>query len=58
MQKYPQINIRVDPDFLKRLDQWRKTQDDLPGRPEAVRRIVEQALSEPSSKKKPRLKDA
>jgi hypothetical protein len=44
MQKYPQINVRVDEHFLKRLDAWRKTQDDLPTRPEALRRLAEQAL--------------
>lgn len=44
MTKYPQIGIRVDDAFLKRLDEWRKTQDDLPARPEAIRRLVEQAL--------------
>jgi hypothetical protein len=41
MAEYPQINVRVDEDFLKRLDDWRRKQDDLPGRPEAIRRLVE-----------------
>lgn len=44
MANYPQINIRVDDEFLKKLDDWRRRQDDLPGRPEAIRRLVEQAL--------------
>lgn len=44
MDKYPQINIRVDEEFLKRLDDWRRRQDDLPGRPEAIRRLVEIGL--------------
>ena len=44
MDKYPQINIRVDDEFLKRLDDWRRKQDDLPGRPESIRRLVELAL--------------
>jgi hypothetical protein len=41
MAEYPQINVRVDEDFLKRLDDWRRKQADLPGRPEAIRRLVE-----------------
>jgi hypothetical protein len=44
MADYPQINIRVDKEFLKKLDDWRRKQDDLPGRPEAIRRLVEMAL--------------
>jgi hypothetical protein len=51
MQKYPQINVRVDESFLKRLDGWRKTQDDLPTRPEALRRLAEQALDSQPKKK-------
>jgi len=41
MAEYPQINVRVDEDFLKRLEDWRRKQADLPGRPEAIRRLVE-----------------
>jgi metal-responsive CopG/Arc/MetJ family transcriptional regulator len=44
MQKYPQINIRIHDDLLKRIDAWRRREDDLPGRPEAIRRLVERAL--------------
>jgi len=53
MSQYPQINVRVDEEFLKRLDDWRRKQPDLPGRPEAIRRIVEKALaaSEPKTRK-------
>jgi hypothetical protein len=28
----------------KQLDDWRRKQDDLPGRPEAIRRLVELGL--------------
>jgi hypothetical protein len=31
-------------DVLKILDDWRRHQDDLPGRPEAIRRLVEIGL--------------
>jgi len=52
MVQNPQINVRMDEELLKRLDEWRRRQPDLPGRPEAIRRIVDQALS--SSDAKPR----
>jgi hypothetical protein len=38
-------------DFLKALDDWRREQEDMPGRPEAIRRLVEQALDSPPKKK-------
>jgi metal-responsive CopG/Arc/MetJ family transcriptional regulator len=50
MSQYPQINVRVDDEFLAKLDNWRRHQPDLPNRPEAVRRLVEQALSKPEPK--------
>lgn len=44
----------MDEEFLKRLDDWRRKQADLPGRPEAIRRIVDQALAaaEPKPRKR------
>ena len=44
MTQHPQLNVRVDEAFLKRLDDWRRNQSDLPNRPEAIRRLVELAL--------------
>jgi hypothetical protein len=44
MTEYPQIGVRVDEEFLKRIDDWRRKQEDLPGRPEAIRRLVEIGL--------------
>lgn len=38
------ILVRVQPDMAKQLDDWRRKQDDLPGRPEAIRRLVELGL--------------
>ena len=38
------INVRMTAGALKALDDWRRQQVDLPGRPEAIRRLVEQAL--------------
>jgi hypothetical protein len=50
MANYPQINIRFDEAFIKRLDDWRRRQDDLPTRPEAIRRLCALALE--AAKKK------
>ena len=38
------VGVRVQPDVAKQLDDWRRKQDDLPGRPEAIRRLVELGL--------------
>lgn len=38
------VMVRVQPDMAKALDDWRRKQDDLPGRPEAIRRLVEIGL--------------
>jgi hypothetical protein len=37
--------VRVQPNMAKLLDDWRCKQEDLPGRPEAIRRLVELGLS-------------
>jgi hypothetical protein len=34
------INVRMALDAIKSLDAWRRQQEDLPGRPEAIRRLV------------------
>ena len=41
MAEYPQIGVRVDEEFLKLLGAWRRKQEDMPTRPEAIRRLVE-----------------
>ena len=38
------VMVRVQPEMAKELDDWRRGQDDLPGRPEAIRRLVELGL--------------
>ena len=38
------VLVRVQPDMAKQLDDWRRKQEDLPGRPEAIRRLVELGL--------------
>jgi hypothetical protein len=38
------VATRIQPELLKRLDAWRREQPDLPTRPEALRRLTEEAL--------------
>lgn len=58
MTQYPQIGVRVDEEFLERLDAWRRQQPHPPTRPEALRRLADQALAteEAASKPKPAAK--
>jgi metal-responsive CopG/Arc/MetJ family transcriptional regulator len=44
-----QVVVRLQPDLLSKIDKWRRNQDDLPSRAEAMRRLVDQSLD---SKKK------
>lgn len=39
------ITVRMERSQIARLDDWRRNQSDLPTRPEAVRRLVEKAIS-------------
>jgi hypothetical protein len=38
------VNVRISTDAVSEIDDWRRHQDDLPGRPEAIRRLVDIAL--------------
>jgi hypothetical protein len=38
------VNVRLAVTALEMIDNWRRKQDDLPGRPEAIRRLVELGL--------------
>jgi hypothetical protein len=38
------VTVRMAVDALQSIDDWRRHQDDLPGRPEAIRRLVELGL--------------
>jgi hypothetical protein len=38
------VNVRMTVEALGTIDDWRRKQDDLPGRPEAIRRLVELGL--------------
>lgn len=39
------VMVRIQPNMAKALDDWRRKQTDLPGRPEAIRRLVEAGLN-------------
>lgn len=46
------VMVRMNATQLKMLDSYRREQADLPGRPEAIRRLVEKSLAaEPKRKK-------
>ena len=40
------VGVRIQPEMSKQLDDWRGKQGDLPGRPEAIRRLVERGLAD------------
>jgi len=39
------IGVRLQPAALTAVDKWAAAQDDLPSRPEAIRRLIEMALN-------------
>jgi hypothetical protein len=41
------VQMRLDEAFLTKVDDWRRTQPDLPNRTEAIRRLVDHALQSP-----------
>lgn len=47
--KTERFEFRLDEDILSRVDNWRKEQEDLPTRAEAMRRLVEAGLARTSS---------
>lgn len=48
LKKEGRLELRVDPVWLKKLDEWRRKQPDLPNRAEALRRMADQVLAEAS----------
>jgi hypothetical protein len=43
--KAERFEMRVTSAFLRAVDNWRRKQEDLPSRAEAIRRLVERGLS-------------
>jgi hypothetical protein len=39
------VGLRLYPELERRVDQWASNQPDKPGRPEAIRRLIEIALT-------------
>jgi hypothetical protein len=44
------FQMRANDEWLRRLDDWRRSQADLPGRAEAIRRLVDLGLEAVQSK--------
>jgi hypothetical protein len=44
------VGLRLYPELERRVDQWALKQPDKPGRPEAIRRLIELALAVKSTK--------
>jgi hypothetical protein len=44
------LQMRTTEEFIRRIDDWRRVQDDLPSRSEAIRRLIELGLEAASRK--------
>lgn len=44
MVKTERFEMRLDAEFLDRIDEWRRRQPDIPPRAEAFRRLIERGL--------------
>lgn len=42
---WTQIGVKVSAPLLARIDTWRAAQSDVPNRPEAIRRLIDEAMS-------------
>lgn len=40
------VLVRLSPQQVEAVDQWRREENDLPSRPEAIRRMIQAALRE------------
>jgi hypothetical protein len=50
-----QFQMRVSDEFIAKIDEWRRLQPDIPGRTEAIRRLVEIGLeADRKAKRKPK----
>jgi hypothetical protein len=48
------VGLRLYPELERRVDQWASRQPDKPGRPEAIRRLIEIALAAKSKRQSSR----
>jgi hypothetical protein len=44
LKKESRLEMRVDTSWLKRIDDWRRQQDEIPSRAEALRRLTDIGL--------------
>ncbi len=51
------IGVRCQAELIAAVDEWRRKQPDLPTRPEAMRRLIEQALKAPAAPRRKRQED-
>lgn len=47
-KKEARLEMRVDESWLKRIDDWRRKQDEIPSRAEALRRLTDIGLQQAS----------
>jgi len=40
------LTLKLSPDMVRQIDDWRRQQSDLPSRAESIRRMIDQVLSE------------
>src|SRR5205085_7764658 len=51
----PVVGVRLPPELLDELDHWRAQETNISGRPEAIRRLIEAALSHRETRGQPLL---
>lgn len=40
------LTLKLSPDMVRQIDDWRRQQSDLPSRAESIRRMIDRVLSE------------
>ena len=50
------FQMRASAEWLRRVDDWRRTQPDIPSRAEAIRRLVDAGLQASEAQKMPQRK--
>jgi Arc/MetJ-type ribon-helix-helix transcriptional regulator len=50
----PMMSLRLPAETRRAIDRWAATQDDMPGRSEAIRRLIERGLAAEPAPAKPR----
>lgn len=45
MGRTERLDLRLEPELMKAIDDWRRGQEDLPNRSEAIRRLLERGIA-------------